>query len=606
MCGIFAYQGRGGEATTLVIEGLMALEHRGYDSVGLCRRVGESIELYRLSREENSDFRARDLATLIENGKAKSSQALGHNRWATFGRVSRENAHPHHDPAKRFFVVHNGNVENLPEIEARIGAWSRYSQTDTEAIAALIARFASEGNDLVAAVSKTISLIEGANAIVVLDREEPGRLVAANRGGNLILAEGEDGIMLASDPAAFEALAHSRSQILMDNEIAIFDSSDWQIQEIRRADEAMSVASLADKAYEYHMEAEIRSQPEIVANTMRGRLDYEQGIAHLDCANLYSRELRQAKNFHFVACGTAYHACLYASLLLGRFGIESRAHIASEFPFSHPVYGPDDAFIFVSQSGETADTIEILKEIRLKGNLNLGIVNVAGSRLWRDTMAGIGTRAGKERGVASTKAYTAQLVSVALLALFLARQRGMSKEEGQAVINELITLPAKIRQALAEAEKIRGLAKKYSAYNNFYYLGRGFNSISAYEGSLKLKEISYIHSEAYPLGEMKHGPLALVDPEFCSVVIAPADASFKKSAVNIEEIRSRGGRILALVNEGTSLEAAHDTIIIPRVSDWLSPLISVIPLQLFSFYMALELGRNPDKPRNLAKTVTVS
>jgi glucosamine--fructose-6-phosphate aminotransferase (isomerizing) len=321
-----------------------------------------------------------------------------------------------------------------------------------------------------------------------------------------------------------------------------------------------------------------------------------------------ARSLREAGAFHFVGCGTANIACQYAVMLLNRLGIPARFWVSSEFCYAHPVFDPNDVFVFISQSGETADSIAVLEEIKIKGNMALGFVNVVDSKIARMTDAGVYLRAGVERGVASTKAYAAQLVAMVLLALFLARQRKMTIDTGSKIIFELKTLPEKMEAMLAGEASIKALAGKYRDFKNFYFLGRYFNFVTAQEGALKIKEISYVHAESYPLGEMKHGPLALIDENFCSVVVALKDSVYEKSVANIREIKARRGRVIAIANTQNADEIraiADDVIIIPDTLEYLSPILSVIPLQLFAYHMACELGRNPDKPRNLAKTVTV-
>ncbi len=609
MCGICCYVGKKGGATKAVLRGLAMLEHRGYDSIGITRLTDSGAETCKISQEEKKEFDINDLRGEIKNIDKQSNIAIGHNRWATFGGISKNNAHPHCDKDKKFYLVQNGNVENLKEVENEVGKWARYSETDTEAIVNLIAKYHRENNSFLESVKKTINFIEGANVIAVMNVDEPDKLIVANKGGSIIMAEDNEGILVASDMAAFEPFAIKKQKTLLDNEIAIVSSLDWDIlssEETNEDGDKLPMTIKDEESFQYFMEAEIFEQPSTFLNTLRGRLLIKEGITHLDCTTELARELRKVKTFHFVGCGTAYNACTYASLLLNRFGIASRAWIASEFCSQHPVIDPSDAFTFISQSGETADSIEVVKEVAIKGNISLGIVNVPGSRIWRDTQAGIGIRAGKERGVASTKAYTSQLASIVILAVFLARQRGMTRNTGQKMLAELENLPAKIEQILAGASRIQDLVRKYKDYKNYYFLGRYFSSVTASEASLKLKEISYVHAEAYPLGEMKHGPLALVDEDFCSVVIAPKDSVHNKSLVNIQEIKARKGKVLVVGNESADIEIADDNIFIPETLDYLSPILSIIPLQLFSYYMALELGKNPDKPRNLAKTVTVS
>lgn len=609
MCGIVGYIGKNGKAIKSVLEGIGLLEHRGYDSMGIAFLADDAIELHRISQEDKENFNIKDLMSIVPQKKRYSDLAIGHTRWATFGGKTTANAHPHRDASGKFYLVQNGNVENLNEIEERIGNWERYSQTDTEAIVNLVAKFYSEGNSFVDSVKLTLGAIEGANAFVVMKIDEPDKLIAANKGGTMIIGENNHSTIIVSDPAAFEPFAIKKKRILLDNEVVILKDDSWEVVEdkqIKVEDDDFYDGEPDLCGHDFFMEKEIFEQSRTFSNAIRGRMILEQGVPRLGGIESLARELRNVKTFHFVGCGTAYNACLYASLLFNRFGIDSRAWIASEFCYSHPVIDPTDAFIFISQSGETADTIEVINEIKIKGNICLGIVNVPGSRIWRETDAGIGIRAGKEKGVASTKAFTSQLATVIMLAVFLARQRKMTIDTGQRVIRELELLPEKMALIFNEAPKIEALAKKYASFSNFYFLGRYFNYVTAEEGSLKLKEISYVHAEAYPLGEMKHGPLALVESDFCSVVVIPKDSVYKKGLVNIQEIKSRNGAVLAVTDSGTRVPLADDIIEIPKTIEYLSPILATLPLQLFSYYMALELNRNPDKPRNLAKTVTVN
>lgn len=609
MCGICCYIGKG-NASQQVLKGLGCLDHRGYDSIGITRVINKEAFSYKISQKEKHDLNVFDLEKIIGNPGIDNFLAIGHNRWATFGKVSIENAHPHRDVGGKFYLVQNGNVENLKEIETEIGVWDRYSETDTEAIVNLIAKYYQNGFSFEDSVKKTINRLEGANAIVVIKIDEPEKIVVANKGGTIILGSTEDGALVVSDPAAFEPFVIKKQKILLDNEMAVISSGNWEVfptNNQKQEEDLSKLPSDLENGFEHFMLKEIFEQPASFRNSLMGRIDYNQGITRSDCLRELGRDFRKVKTFHFVGCGTAYNACQYASLLFNRFGIAARAWIASEFCYSHPVFEPNDAFVFISQSGETADTIEVIKEINIKGNITLGIVNVAGSRIWREVHAGIGIRAGKERGVASTKAYTSQLASIVVLAVFLARQRKMNIDTGQMILSELENIPEKINQILEGAQIIEKLAKKYKQYSNYYFLGRYFSSVTAAEGSLKLKEVSYVHAEAYPLGEMKHGPLALIEKGFCSVVIAPDNPVFNKSLVNIQEIKARNGAVLAVTNKTTKLDGiVDDCIFVPSTLDFLSPILSIIPLQLFSYYMSLEYGENPDKPRNLAKTVTVS
>jgi len=609
MCGIFGYVGTDGRAINSVLNSIGLLEHRGYDSMGVVFVIDGEVELYKISQEDKENFNIEDLKQLVPDRERICNSGIGHTRWATFGGKTTKNAHPHYDFSRLFYFVHNGNVENLSDIKNELGDCSFYSETDSEAIVNLIAKYFKETSSLEKATRKTLKKIEGANAFVVMDANNPEQLIAANKGGTIILGKYNGNMVVASDLAAFESFAVKNKHILKDNEIVVVNKSGWKIFEDEKVKKAANESNGLKSGlgeYGFYMEKEIFEQKHTMTNTIRGRLISETGIPKLGGIENIARNLRKVKTFHFIGCGTAYNACFYATFLFNRFGIDARAWIASEFCYRHPVIDPDDAFIFISQSGETADTIEVINEIKTKGNVCLGIVNVPGSRIWRETDAGISIRAGKEKGVASTKAFISQLASVVMLAVFLARQRKMTINTGQRILRELELIPDKIQEILDQADSIKKVAIKYSQFLNYYFLGRYFNYITAEEGSLKLKEISYVHAEAYPLGEMKHGPLALIDKDFCSVVIMPNDSVFKKSLVSIHEIKARNGKVLAITNKKMDVNLADDIIFVPETIEYLSPLLTTIPLQLFSYYMALNFKCNPDKPRNLAKTVTVS
>jgi glucosamine--fructose-6-phosphate aminotransferase (isomerizing) len=458
-----------------------------------------------------------------------------------------------------------------------------------------------------AAMCLVMKMLEGANVILVLCVDFPDQLFAIKKQGTLLLGRNSEGSFVSSDPLALEPIGIESNIILGENEIAIVRAEGWEIinPKKERPEEATSEEE-GTNGFSYYMEKEIFEQSESLARAVSGRLITGEGLPQLGGIRDIARSLRKVETFHFVGCGTAYHSCLYAAMLFNRFGMRSRAWIASEFCYNHPVFSASDAFIFLSQSGETADTIEVLEEIKIKGNICLGIVNVASSRIARDTDAGVMIRAGQERGVASTKAFTSQLMVIAMLAIYLGRQRSMTIDTGQKIIRELELLSGKVKQALEGAAAIEALAEKYKGFRSWYFLGRGFNNITAQEGALKLMEISYIHAQAYPLGEMKHGPLALVDQNFPSLVIIPRDPLLSMSLVNIREIKGRGGKVIAVTNPGVDLAGlADDRIDVPETLDFLSPLITTIPTQLLAYYTAVRLGRNPDKPRNLAKSVTV-
>ncbi len=608
MCGIFGLNCKTDEAIKIILDGIGNLEHRGYDSMGIAFvPEGENkARVFKTALEEKEDINIDDLKLKVGDIEKKSRIGLGHTRWATYGAKTIANAHPHF--CNDLFLVHNGNVENYDELKKELLEKDLYSETDTEVIVNLIDKERSEKQDLVSAVKKILKMISGANSFVLFDQKEK-KLIAANKGGTLLLAKTDKGVIVASDPSALDSHKIRQKRVLEVNEIAVINSDFWEIFTARKnVSEQDFFQDKGKQGYNHFMEKEIMEQPLILKNGLAGRILPDRGTSKLGGIEEILRHLRNVDTFHFIGCGTAYNACLYASLLFNRFGIKSKAWIASEFCYSHPVFSPGDAFIFISQSGETADTIEAIEEIKLKGNICLGIVNVPDSKISRLVDAGVYIRAGREKGVASTKAFTAQLNAIVLLATTLARQRKMTIDTGFGILSQLEKIPSQIEIILKQKEKIKKIAKKYSQFSNFYFLGRYFHSVIAEEGSLKLKEISYLHAESYPLGEMKHGPLALVDSDFCSVVIIPKDSVYEKGLVNLREIKGRDGPVLAITTTDSGLDLADDIIYIPKIEsgyEFFYPFLTIIPLQLLAYFAALKQGQNPDKPRNLAKTVTV-
>jgi glucosamine--fructose-6-phosphate aminotransferase (isomerizing) len=611
MCGIIGYIGSRGVAFDAVFLGLKNLEHRGYDSAGaaFCFSAGE-VKSYKVSREELPKFTISDLSSKAVNGRGFCGLGIGHTRWASCGKVNNTNAHPHHSRFGRIWVVHNGNVINFDQLRKEFSFNDFYSETDTELIANLISRELEKGFDLRQAIEAAMRKIEGANAVVVIDKNDPGVLAAANRGGTLLYGRDSSGqFFIASDPAPLDALCLSKVFPMRDGEIILahedgqdsFDfssSADDQVIDCFNVDE--------DRKFHHLMEKEIFDQPFSFASILKGRIIIDDGITRFGGLESHARDLRSAQCFHFLGCGTAYHACQYAVMLLNRFGIRAEAHISSEFCHGHKVFDHSDVFFIVSQSGETADSVSALREIKIKGNPTFGIINREGSRIWRETGAGIHIRAGVEKSVASTKAFTCQLMAIAMLAVYLARQRKMTIDTARKVITELQSFPAKAAEIVKRADEVADLVQKYLHSNNFYFLGRYFNHVVASEGALKLKEVSYFHAESYPLGELKHGPLALIDKRFVSIVIAMKDSTYLESLGNIREIRAREGKVIVVTDdEMFDRSLCDDLILVPSTLEYLSPIISIIPLQIFAYHFAVCWGLNPDKPRNLAKTVTV-
>lgn len=610
MCGIIGYIGSSGRGFEAVFSGLRNLEHRGYDSAGALFCLGDDkTELYRISQKEIPNFSIRDLSAKVLDKNRSCRLGIGHTRWASCGGVSEINAHPHCDKSGRVWVVHNGNVVNFDRLKKEFGKGHFYSETDTELIANLIGRELEKGRDLRQAVESAMLAIEGPNAILVVSVLAPQILIAANRGGTLLYGRNTEGeFFIASDPLPLEAAGFNNFSPMGEEEILVVDENVKGNYFFSRPTEQMSFKELFfDQVFNHLMGEEIFDQPLAFVRALGGRMVFNDGVTRFGGLEGHSRDLRSARRFHFLGCGTAFHACQYAALLLNRFGIEAEAHVSSEFCYSHKVFDCSDVFFIISQSGETADSIKALKEIKIKGNPVFGIINREGSRIWRETGAGIHIRAGAEKAVASTKAFTCQLLSVAMLAVYLARQRKMTADTAQRIMRELEALPAKAKLILDSSCAISNVAHLYFMHSrNFYFLGRYFNSVVASEGALKLKEVSYVHAESYPLGELKHGPLALIDKNFVSVVIVLKDSTYEESLGNIREIKARNGKVIVVTDDQDFDHSLCDNLIlVPPTLDYLSPILSIIPLQIFAYYFAVYSGLNPDKPRNLAKTVTV-
>ncbi len=612
MCGIFGYVGKNGNGGNIVLSGINRILYRGYDSIGVALLFDDRVNVYK-----KANISIEGLKNIIgKEINKKCFIAIAHNRWATTGEISDVNAHPHADFNNDFFVVHNGIVENFHDLKKIYDFDNKVevkSKTDTELIAHIISKEYS--GDLEKALINTMNKLHGGNAVLVMSKKHPDKLMAATIGSSLCVCKNKEGVMIASDALAF-GVKNSSDNLkyisLEDGELVIADKNSFYVKKEKRIIQKaeLSVEKIDHEEdlceYDFFMKKEIFEQPMVIENVISGRMLPEKGIAKLGGIEEIASKLSNTKMFHFIGCGSAYHACCYGKLLFNRFGIHSQAWIASEFCSNHPVYDPNDVFIFISQSGETADTIEVLNEMKnIKRKLCLGIVNRQATTIDRNTDAGIHIRAGVERGVASTKAFTAQLVNVALLAVFLARQRNMTQDTGKNILNELKSLPSKIELVLSQSEYIAQLAKKYYQFHNYYFLGKYFNSIVAKEGALKLKEISYIHAESYPLGEMKHGPLALICEDFCCVVIVPNDSVYQESIININEILARKGKVIVITTLNTDeITGVNEIIKIPPTLEYLQPIIATIPTQLFAYYSALELDCDADKPRNLAKSVT--
>ena len=606
MCGIIGCLGSA-DITRTLIEGLKRLEYRGYDSAGLAVVNDGRLQVHKVVGRVNElektlppDFRGR--------------VGVAHTRWATHGAPTVVNAHPHLDGAGKVAIVHNGIVENFRTLRGLLeskGCAFR-SETDSEVLAHLIA-FHYDG-DLLEAVRRALREVRGTYGIAVVSTLEPNAMVAARNGSPLIVGVQNEGYIVASDATAL--VAHTRDVVYFeDGEIACLNKEglrtvtleDLEVNKtIERID--WEIETLERGGFEHFMLKEIHEQPEVLRNATRGRLLVEQGEVKLGGITLSNRELKKIRRIVLTACGTSWHAGL-----VGEYMLESYAHIpveveyASEFRYRRPLLEPDDLVIVISQSGETADTLAALREAKARGVVTVGICNVVGSTIARETDMGVYTHAGPEIGVASTKAFSAQVAVLALLTLRLGRLHYLAPETAHEIVRAMAKLPDQVTSVLERADEVKEVATLFESTHNCLYLGRGFNFPVALEGALKMKEISYIHAEGYPAAEMKHGPIALVDKNMPVVVIATRDRVYDKILSNIEEVRARGGRIIAVATEGDAEIRRHAerVLYVPETLDLLTPLLTVVPLQLLAYYTAVARGCDVDRPRNLAKSVTV-
>jgi len=603
MCGIVGYLGKQ-KAAPILITGLRRESYRGYDSSGLIVfENGKTVCLKAVGKLEKLEEKLRRYQSL--NG----GLGLGHCRWATHGGVTEANAHPHTDCHGNIWLVHNGIIENYKELKEQLSKEGHKftSETDTEIVAHLIEKY-FQGN-LEEAVRRALKLIRGAYALAIIAKDDPGKIVVARLSSPLLIGIGQrKEYLVASDVAALAPFCKKVIN-LDDHEIAILTPNDFLILREKEPEYLELEMEEAKKhGYPHFMLKEIMEQPESLENSLKGRILLGPGSARLGGLESVRGKLREIKKINIVACGTAYYAGLIGEYMLEEYaGLPTEVDFASEFRYRKPILDKETAVLAISQSGETADTLAALKEVKRKGILNLGIVNTVGSSIARETEAGVYNRAGVEIGVASTKAFTSQLAVLALLTLYLGRERGLSVIMGQRIAKELIKLPSLAKEVLNQSNQIQKLAEKYKDYSNFLYLGRKYNYPIALEGALKLKEISYIHAEGYGAGEMKHGPIALIDEHFPTFAICPSDSVYEKVISNLEEIKARKGKILALATEGNKeiKKLTTDVIYLPKTLEMLTPILSVIPLQLFAYYMGVLRGCDVDKPRNLAKSVTV-
>ncbi len=606
MCGIVGYIGQRA-AQDVIIDGLGKLEYRGYDSAGIAvLGDGAGITL------ERSEGKLGRLVDKLKVNALKGTMGIGHTRWATHGRPSEVNAHPHLEGGVA--VVHNGIIENYLALRSemsRAGAVFK-SETDTEIVAHLIDAEIKKGSSLQAALRAALKRVKGSYALAAISQNEPGTIVAAKKECPLVVGIGEGEAVVSSDVTAILDITR-RAVFLEDGEIAVLTSKGLEVTDLdgKAVDKEERLIDwspvMAEKGgYRHFMLKETHEQPRAVIDTFLGNLMEEAGDIFLDGLEL---DLKSFERIYLVACGTSWHAALVGKFLIEDFaGIPTEVDLGSEFRYRNPLVSEKTLVIAISQSGETADTLAAIKEAKSKGATVIAISNVVESSIPRLSDWTLYTHAGPEIGVASTKAFTTQLVSLYILALYLGRRKGtVDARRGVELVRELVELPGKMEAALASEQSIMEIAKEYFHFRDFLYLGRGINYPIALEGALKLKEISYIHAEGYPAGEMKHGPIALIDEDMPVVVIAPKDAHYPKVLSNMQEVKARGGRIIAVVNEGdseVSLEA-DDVIVVPEVSTELSPIIMTLPLQLLAYHIAVLKGTEVDQPRNLAKSVTV-
>jgi len=607
MCGIFAYTGnKNKDAVKLLLDGLSSLEYRGYDSAGISIPEAGIIKtpgaVSELRAKIPKDFHGRS--------------GIAHLRWATHGEPTQKNAHPHTDCTGDIAIVHNGIIENYAEFKKKLSERGHVfkSETDTEVLAHLIEEHLKHGENLEAAVLATLNEIRGTYGLAIQHRKEPLKVIGARMGSPLALGANHGEHFLASD--ASPILPHTNKIIFLeDGEMVVMTPESHEILKLdathvkRTPEEIEWSAEQAQKGgFQHFMLKEIMEGPEVIKNTLRGRLVADEGRAKLGGLESVAEELSKIERVIIVGGGTAYYAALVGEYMFEEFaGIPVEVELSSEFRYRSPVLNQRTALIAISQSGETADTLEAIREGKRRGALTLGIVNTVGSTIARETDAGVYNHAGPEISVASTKAFVSQLTALALFTIFLGRQRKMTPEIGKNICKEILALPDKLQEILETHAKIEKLAKKYSSARDFLFIGRKYNYPICFEGALKLKEISYVHAEGCGAGEMKHGPIAMIDKNFPTVALATSDSVYEKIVSNIQEIRARKGPIIAVASEGNNeiADIADDVIYVPKTLEMLSPILNVIPLQLFAYYFAREKGLNVDRPRNLAKSVTV-
>jgi glutamine---fructose-6-phosphate transaminase (isomerizing) len=609
MCGIVGYIGEK-NCVPILINGLKRLEYRGYDSAGI------GIIDHHRSLVVKNKGKVSLLEAKVDDLNLFSSIGIGHTRWATHGIPNEINAHPHSNEDNTIFLIHNGIIENFQVLKKgliNLGYKFR-SETDSEVLVHLIDNFIKKGYDFTKSVQLALHEVEGTYGLAIVYSKEPDKIIAARKGSPLVVGIGEGENFLASDVSAI--LFYTKQVVyLEDGEIAVikkdsFNATTIHNDEIEKEvhEITMSLEEIDRGGYTHFMLKEIMEQPETVRNSIRGRIIDDEGTSILGGLTEVVNKLVDSKRIIITACGTSWHAGLVGEYMLEQFcRIPTEVEYASEFRYRNPIIEKDDTIFFISQSGETADTLAALREAKMKGALVLGICNAVGSSIPRETNAGVYTHAGPEIGVASTKAFTSQLTVLALITLLIARRKSLSRVDGKQIADELRSLPEKIEKILLLNDQIEKIAEEFKDATNFLYLGRGYNFPVALEGALKLKEISYIHAEGYPAAEMKHGPIALIDENMPVVFIAPKDSTYEKIISNIQEVKARRGRTIAIASENDQeIDSLVDySIKIPNTIRMLMPILSVIPLQLLAYHIAVKKGLNVDQPRNLAKSVTV-
>ena len=607
MCGIVGYVGPR-EAVSFLVEGLARLEYRGYDSAGVAVLNGRGVETRKLAG------RIAGLRELLARAPVHGRCGIGHTRWATHGAPTERNAHPHTDCTRTVALVHNGIIENADVLRKRLEQdGHRFAtETDTETLVHLIEE--SPGATLEERIIAALDHVEGTYGIAVVAESDPGKIVVARRGSPVLLGVGDGEFLVASDASA--VLGHTRSVVyLNDGDVAVVTAEGYRVldREARVQERAVDdiewdLDAIALDGYPHFMLKEICEQAETVRSTLRGRLLVAEGTARLNGLNLTAEQCGAIRRIVIVACGTSWHAGLVGRHVLEELtGIPVSVEYASEYRYRRQVQLPGTVTIAISQSGETADTLEALRAAKATGSTVLGLVNVVGSTIAREADGGIYLHAGPEIGVASTKAFTSQVVALLLLGLYLGRQRGLEADEGRRLVAQLVRLPELVERTLAVEPQVRALAERYADARNALYLGRGVTFPVALEGALKLKEISYIHAEGYPAAEMKHGPIALIDENMPVVCLAPKDPVYPKVVSNMQEVKARGGRIIAITSEGNGdlSNLADHQVAVPASPPLIAPVLTVIPLQLLAYHIAVLRGCDVDRPRNLAKSVTV-